>query len=59
MSTRLGPADLATVDALITAGVAPSRADVLRWAIGRIRENPAYAQIHERAREISDLKAEF
>jgi hypothetical protein len=59
VSTRLGPADLATLDALITAGVAPSRAEVLRWAIGRIRENPAYAQIQDRAREISDLKAEF
>ena len=39
--TRLGPADLATVDALITAGIASSRAEAMRWAIGRIRENPA------------------
>lgn len=39
VSTRLGPEDLATVDALITAGVAASRAEALRWAIGRIREN--------------------
>lgn len=54
--TRLGPADLATVDALITAGIATSRAEVMRWAIGRIRENPAYAQIQARAREISKLK---
>jgi hypothetical protein len=30
--TRLGPADLATVDTLITAGIAGSRAEVLRWA---------------------------
>jgi hypothetical protein len=37
----LGPADLAAVDALIMAGVATSRAEVLRWAVGRIRENPA------------------
>ena len=57
--TRLGPADLATVDALIAAGVASSRAEVMRWAIGRIRENPAYAQIQERVREISELKAQF
>jgi hypothetical protein len=42
--TRLGPADLATVDALITAGIASSRAEVIRLAIGHIRENPAYAQ---------------
>ena len=41
--TRLGPADLATVDTLITAGIANSRAEVLRWAVGRIREKPAYA----------------
>lgn len=54
--TRLGPTDLATVDALITAGIATSRAEVLRWAIGRIRENPAYAQIQARAREASKLK---
>ena len=54
--TRLGPADLATVDALITAGIASSRAEALRWAVGRIRANPAYDQIQERAREISELK---
>jgi hypothetical protein len=57
--TRLGPADLATVDTLITAGIAGSRAEVLRWAVGRIRENPAYAQIQGRVREISELKARF
>jgi hypothetical protein len=54
--TRLGPADLATVDALITAGIAASRAEVLRWAIGRIRENPAYPQIEEKVHQISELK---
>jgi hypothetical protein len=54
--TRLGPADLATVDALITAGVASSRAEVMRWAIGRIGENPAYTQIEEKVRQISELK---
>jgi hypothetical protein len=59
VQTRLGPADLATVDALITAGIASNRAEVMRWAIGRIRENPAYAQVQERAREISELKAQF
>ncbi len=57
--TNLGPADLATVDALITAGIASSRAEVMRWAVARIRENPAYAQIQERACEISELKAQF
>jgi len=57
--TRLGPADLATVDALITAGIAASRAEVMRWAIGRIRENPAYTQIEEKVRDISELKAQL
>jgi hypothetical protein len=55
--TRLGPADLATVDSLIGAGVAASRAEVLRWAVGRIRENPAYTQIEEKVRDIGDLRA--
>jgi hypothetical protein len=57
--TRLGPADLATVDTLITAGIAGSRAEILRWAVGRIRENPVYAQLQDRVREISELKAQF
>jgi hypothetical protein len=57
--TRLGPADLATVDTLITAGVATSRAEVMRWAVGRIREHPAYAQLQERVNEIDALKAQF
>ena len=57
--TRLGPADLATVDTLITAGIAGSRAEVLRWAVGRIRENPVYEQLQNRVREISELKARF
>lgn len=59
VATLLGPADLATVDALITAGVATSRAEVLRWVVGRIGENPAYAQLQERAQEIDELKAQF
>lgn len=57
--TNLGGADLATVDALIAVGIASNRAEAMRWAIGRIRENPAYAQIQERAREISELKSQF
>jgi hypothetical protein len=57
--TRLGAADLATVDTLIAAGIANSRAEILRWAVGRIRENPAYAQLQDRVHEISELKARF
>jgi len=59
VKTNLGPADLATVDALITAGIASTRAEVLRWAIGRIRENPAYTQVQQRAREVGKLKGRF
>jgi hypothetical protein len=57
--TRLGPADLSTVDTLITAGIGNSRAEVIRWALGRIREHPAYSQLQARVREIDELKAQF
>ena len=56
---RLGPEDLETVDALITAGIAANRAEAVRWALARIRERPAYAKLRERAREIEELKAQF
>jgi hypothetical protein len=59
MMARLGPADLETVDTLITAGIASSRAEAVRWALARIRERPAYARLREHAREIDALKAEF
>ena len=48
---QLGPVDLATLDTLITAGIAASRAEGTRWALARIREQPAYAKLSERARE--------
>jgi hypothetical protein len=53
----LGPVDLATLDALITAGIAASRAEGARWALARIREQPAYAQLSERAREPGEPRA--
>jgi hypothetical protein len=59
MMARLGPADLETVDTLITAGVATSRAEAVRWALARIRERPAYAKLREHARQIEQLKQEF
>jgi hypothetical protein len=59
MMARLGPADLETVDTLITAGVATSRAEAVRWALARIRERPAYAKLREHARQIEELKTEF
>jgi len=57
--TRLGTADLAAVDTLIAAGIGGSRAEILRWAVSRIREHPAYAQLQDRVQEISQLKAQF
>jgi hypothetical protein len=57
--TRLGPADLATVDTLITADTAASRAEAVSWVLARIRERPAYARLTDRARELDELKARF
>ena len=55
----VAPADLETVDVLITAGIAANRAEAVRWALARIRERPAYAQLQQRAREIEELKSQF
>jgi hypothetical protein len=43
----------------ITAGLASSRAEAVRWALARIRERPAYARLREHACAIEALKAEF
>jgi hypothetical protein len=56
---RLGPVDLETLDTLITAGIAGSRADAVRWALARIRERPAYAQLRTKSAEIEELKSQF
>jgi hypothetical protein len=56
---RLGPTDLETLDTLITAGFAANRAQAVRWALSRIRERPAYAELRERAKEIENLKSQF
>ena len=56
---QLGPVDLATLDALITAGTAASRAEAVGWVLARIRERPAYARLSERARELDELKTHF
>jgi hypothetical protein len=56
---RLGPADLETVDTLITAGIAGNRAEAVRWALARIRERPAYAELKQKSREIGELKERF
>jgi hypothetical protein len=57
--SQLGPVDVATLDALITAGTAASRAEAVGWVLARIRERPAYARLSERARELDQLKAHF
>jgi Arc/MetJ-type ribon-helix-helix transcriptional regulator len=41
----LGPAGLETVDTLITAGIAATRAEAIRWAVDRVREGPAYRRL--------------
>jgi hypothetical protein len=56
---RLGPADLATLDTLITAGIVNSRAEALRWAVDRIRDHPAYAQLQWQAHEADEHNAQF
>jgi hypothetical protein len=53
---RLGAVDLATVDTLITAGIVNSRAEGLRWALSRLREHPAYAQLQQQAHENDEPK---
>ena len=44
---RLGPAGLETVDTLIMAGIAATRAEAIRWALDRIRERPPYQRLRE------------
>lgn len=56
---RLGTEDLETLDTLITAGIATSRADAVRWTLARIRERPAYAQLRAHTQQIEDLKSQF
>jgi len=57
--TRLGPAGLETLDTLIMAGTAASRAGAIRWALDRIRERPAYQRLRELRRDADELRNEF
>jgi hypothetical protein len=59
VAALLGPVDLATLDTLITAGIAASRAEAAGWVLARIRERPAYARLEERARDLDELNAHF
>jgi hypothetical protein len=44
---------------LITSGIVASRAEGVRWALTRIRERPAYAQLREHIGTIDELKAQL
>ena len=56
---RLDPTDVEVLDSLITAGIVSNRADGVRWALNRIRERPAYAQLREHIGKIDELKAQL
>ncbi len=56
---RLDPRDVEVLDTLITAGIAPNRAEGLRWALNRIRERPAYTQLREHIGKLDELKAQL
>ena len=56
---RLDTKDVQTLDVLITAGIVSNRAEGVRWALARIRERPAYAQLREHIGKIDELKAQF
>ena len=43
----LGPGGLETMDTLILAGIATTRAEAIRWAVDRVREQPAYRRLGE------------
>ena len=56
---RLDPRDVEVLDALITAGIVPNRAEGVRWALNRIRARPAYTQLREHIGKIDELKAQL
>jgi Arc/MetJ-type ribon-helix-helix transcriptional regulator len=56
---RLGPAGLETLDTLIMAGIAATRAEAIRWALDRIRERPAYQRLRELRSDVGKLRNEF
>jgi hypothetical protein len=55
----MGPAGLETLDTLILAGIAATRAEAIRVALDRFRDHPAYARLRERVRDGDGLKDEF
>jgi len=59
MHTTLGRSGLETLDTLIMAGIADTRAEAIGWALARIHERPAYERLRERVREIDQLRRDF
>ncbi len=59
MHATLGRSGLETVDTLIMAGIADTRAEAIGWALARIRERPAFERLRERVREIDRLRKDF
>ena len=59
MHTTLGRSGLETLDTLIMAGIANTRADAINWALARIREQPAYERLRERFQEVDQLRRDF
>jgi Arc/MetJ-type ribon-helix-helix transcriptional regulator len=57
--TRLGPVGLETLDTLIMAGTAATRAEAIRWSLDRIRERPAYQRLRELRSDADKLRNEF
>ena len=55
----MGPSGLETLDTLIMAGIAGTRAEAIRWALDRFRDHPAYERLRERVRDADALKNEF
>ena len=56
---RLGPAGLDALDTLITAGIAATRAEAIRWTLDRIRERPAYQRLRQLRSDVGKLRNEF
>ena len=59
MHATLGRSGLETVDTLIMAGIADTRAEAISWALARIRERPAFERLREHVRETDRLRKAF
>jgi hypothetical protein len=55
----MGPAGLETLDTLIMADIAATRAEAIRWAMDRFRDLPVYERLRERVRDARRLNGEF